>query len=69
MQTPADIVRALGGPTRVVVALGIPSAATVVKWTQRGRIPSKHWPRLIEFAERNGVRLTADALLRANKAA
>lgn len=67
MQSPADILRSLGGPSRVAGALGISNPSTVIKWGLRGSIPAKHWPGLIDLAAREKIRLNADALMRAHQ--
>ena len=61
MQTTADIIAALGGPTEVAEALGRP-VGTVTAWPHRGRIPPKYWPELIEIARQKRVRLTVKHL-------
>lgn len=39
---------------------------TVAKWSQRGRIPSEFWGRVIEAASRRGRKLTYPQLAGAN---
>lgn len=46
----AYIIRTIGGLTRTANALQIP-VTTVQGWKDRGSIPQKHWPALIEAAK------------------
>jgi len=39
---------------------------TVAKWSQRGRIPSEFWGRLIDAASRRGSHLSYPQLAEAN---
>ena len=67
MQSPSDILRSLGGPSRVAAALGISNPSTVIKWGLRGSIPAKHWPALIAVAQQLKVEgITPDRLLAAH---
>lgn len=61
----AKILKKLGGPRRVAVALGI-DPATVYKWTYEksrggtgGIIPSSSISKVQKFAQQAGVELTA----------
>jgi hypothetical protein len=39
----------------------------VHRWWQRKTIPPRHWPALVAGAERRGVRLTGEDILRAHQ--
>jgi hypothetical protein len=69
MKTPSDILNDLGGPDEVARATAIAPSA-VLYWARRQSIPSRHWPKLIDLAQRKRVPgVNPTALLRANEAA
>jgi hypothetical protein len=49
----AYVIGKIGGLTKTATALGIP-VTTVQGWKDRGSIPQKHWPLLIEAAKAEG---------------
>lgn len=64
-----SVVDALGGPTKVASVLGLCRSA-VHQWMQPkdaseddGFIPAKHQRALLEYAEREGIPLTAEMLI------
>lgn len=62
METHAQIVARLGLRT-VARALGHANHTTVQGWHDRDKIPSEHWPDLIQAAEREGWQLSLRDLL------
>lgn len=52
----AYVVRTIGGLTKTATALGIP-VTTVQGWKDRGSVPQKHWPALIDAAKAEGKTL------------
>lgn len=62
MSIVADIIRRLGGQTKVSRSLGVPGS-TVASWSLRNSVPDKHKPRLISLGRETGVALTADDFL------
>lgn len=53
----AEIIRQLGGPTRLAKDLGLPVVATVGHWPSRG-IPSRYWHRVVSLATERGISIT-----------
>jgi hypothetical protein len=62
------IISDLGGSAMVARELGVADYTTVASWGRRGSIPVRHWPALLDLAERKRVSLSADDLLRAHAA-
>ena len=63
MKTHADLILALGGATKIAVALGY-EIPTVGAWKHRNKIPSEKWPDFVAFAEQVGVRLSLEDMFR-----
>lgn len=63
MNTIAEIILALGGPTKVAKATGVSHAARVTDWRRYGSIPVKYWPALQAAAEDHGVSLSYEQLV------
>jgi hypothetical protein len=58
----ASIIAACGGVD--VVSSELPAHFTrVYEWRRTGRIPSRHWPKLIEMASARGASVKADDFL------
>lgn len=53
-----DILRRLGGPSRLGRLLGI-SPQAISLWGSRGQIPLKHIPTLVGLAKAKGIDLSA----------
>jgi hypothetical protein len=49
MKTVEQVIEAMGGAERVQKACVITEDA-LIKWRQKGRIPSKHWARAVEMS-------------------
>ncbi len=54
--THQEIIRKLGGPTKVAREFGLEPVNTTVHWGTRG-IPSKYWLRVLRMAEAHGVEI------------
>lgn len=68
MKTPSDILNDLGGPDAVARETEIAPSA-VLYWARRQSIPSRHWGKLIDLAQRKRVPgINPNSLLRANEA-
>lgn len=59
MKTHADLIKVLGGATRIAISLGY-EIPTVGAWRHRNRIPSEKWPDIVAFAQQVGVELTLE---------
>lgn len=53
----ADVIRQLGGTTRLAAEMGL-TKNVLSKWAVRG-IPSRHWLKIAELATASGMALTA----------
>jgi hypothetical protein len=68
MVTTDEFITSLGGPRLIAERLNITRNA-VQRWVYpkpvgcAGRIPSKHWPLLVELAATRGHEITLDALM------
>jgi len=63
MRTVSDIFNTFGGTSATARAMGVKqSAASEMK--RRGSIPVRYWPALIESAQRGGIDLNSDILVR-----
>lgn len=58
-----ELIDALGGLTALAKELGHTNPTTVQGWKDRGAIPLKQIPRVIEAGRRKGIALTADDFL------
>ncbi len=59
--TPREIIRAMGGGSKLAEKLGC-GAPAISNWLQTG-IPKGRWPDLIEIAEKDGIEgITLDVL-------
>lgn len=56
METHIDLMKALGGSTKVARALGF-TVSTVSAWKHRNRIPFEHWPAMVKLAKKKGVKV------------
>lgn len=56
MKTHIDLIKALGGSTKVARALGFEVSA-VSAWKHRNRIPFEHWPAMADLAKEKGVKV------------
>lgn len=54
--THQEIIRKLGGPTKVARAFGLEPVNTTVHWGARG-IPAKYWLKIMKLAEESGLEL------------
>lgn len=63
MNTVAEIITSLGGPTKIARATGVSHPARVTDWRRYGSIPVKYWPALQELATEHGVSLSYDQLV------
>lgn len=64
----AEIIRQLGGPTKLAKDLGLSVLASVGHWPARG-IPSRYWHRIVELASERGIAITFADLERRDVAA
>lgn len=62
MNSIADIVAALGGPSNIARALEA-SPRLVTDWRRNGSIPVRYWPALQAAAEDHGVSLSYEQLV------
>jgi predicted SpoU family rRNA methylase len=62
MNSIADIVAALGGPSNIAKALEA-SPRLVTDWRRNGSIPVRYWPALQAAAEDHGVSLSYEQLV------
>lgn len=67
MEPASSIIKELGGATKVAEVTGVHRTG-VWKWTQpkeaggsAGMIPTKHIPKLLEFARENDLPITAES--------
>lgn len=68
MESVADIIAALGGPTAFGVICGFEKnpGARGRDMRQRGSIPVVYWPRIVEAAQARGLAIDNDLLVRAH---
>ena len=55
MQSAAEIIKHLGGPTKIAAFLRIPMG-TVSSWGSRNSIPAEYWAPLARLAAEHGVK-------------
>lgn len=69
MESVAEIIAALGGPTAFGVICGFSRnpGARGSDMRQRGSIPVTYWPRIVEHARRRGIAIDNDVLVRAHQ--
>lgn len=68
MESVAEIIAALGGPTAFGVICGFSKnpGARGSDMRQRGSIPVVYWPRIVEAAQAKGLLIDNDVLVRAH---
>lgn len=68
MESVAEIIAALGGPTAFGVICGFSKnpCARGSDMLQRGSIPVVYWPRIVEAARTRGIQINNDILVRAH---
>lgn len=66
MESVAEIIAALGGPTSFGVICGFSKnpGARGSDMRQRGSIPVIYWPRIVEAAQARGIEINNDVLVR-----
>lgn len=62
MNSIAEIIAALGGPTKVAKTFDAPPRL-VTDWRRSGSIPVRYWPALQAAAEDHGVSLSYEQLV------
>jgi len=62
MKTLGDLFDCWDSDAKLANDTGLPRER-VKKWRQRGQIPNKHWPRVLDALKRKGKKLSADDLL------
>jgi hypothetical protein len=67
MDTPTDIIEALGGEVKVAEDLGFKYRSRVANWRHNG-IPRTLWPEILDLAKHNGVELSLETLRRSEQA-
>lgn len=63
MNVVADVIDRFGGVRPMAAALGHKNPSTVQGWKERGVIPVRRLPSVIEAAESNGVSVSLDELV------
>lgn len=68
MESVAEIIAALGGPTAFGVICGFSKnpGARGSDMRQRGSIPVVYWPRIVEAALARGIEINNDVLVQAH---
>ena len=69
MESVAEIIAALGGPTAFGVICGFSknAGARGNDMRQRRSIPVVYWPRIVEAAQARGIAINNDVLVRAHQ--
>ena len=63
MKTHIDLIDALGGSTRIATALGY-EIPTVGAWKHRNKIPSEHWPEIVNYAREAGLKISLEGMFK-----